>query len=269
MPMKFSIGELEHLTGMNRTTLRYYDAEGLIDPERMENGYRNYSREDLASLVQLKQLQSFGLELSDLPSAQRDVTCREVHQSLVAQEQAIGEEIEDLYQKLARLRLHMDAYGQCLNNPSEIREGRMVGAYRLYIRPRGKNHPRTAEIFQRWMEAVPETYTMIRIPGEAMLLPPGAVCDADTGIGLLSSAFRRLNEKLEEPVEYTPPSKCIGGMIELRQLEQIPRSALDPFIAYIDRNGVIPLGDFHGWVVYAPVNREKEPFRVFLRLGIH
>ena len=27
--MKFSIGELEKLTGMNRTALRYYDAEGL------------------------------------------------------------------------------------------------------------------------------------------------------------------------------------------------------------------------------------------------
>ena len=40
--MNFTIGELEKLTGMNRTTLRYYDAEGLIDPARLENGYRKY-----------------------------------------------------------------------------------------------------------------------------------------------------------------------------------------------------------------------------------
>ena len=53
--MKLSIGELEKLTGMNRTALRYYDAEGVLDPQRQENGYRMYSEEDVMSLVQLKQ----------------------------------------------------------------------------------------------------------------------------------------------------------------------------------------------------------------------
>ena len=34
--MRATIGELEKLTGMSRTTLRYYDTEGRLDPERQE-----------------------------------------------------------------------------------------------------------------------------------------------------------------------------------------------------------------------------------------
>ena len=41
--MRATIGELEKLTGMSRTTLRYYDTEGRLDPERQENGYRLYT----------------------------------------------------------------------------------------------------------------------------------------------------------------------------------------------------------------------------------
>ena len=169
--MKLSIGELERLTGMSRTTLRYYDAEGLIDPERMENGYRYYSQEDLISLVQLKQLQSFGIELSELPSTKKDISYRDAQNTLVLREQAIDEEIEKLYQKLARLRLHMEVLQHCGEN-TVIREGRMIGAYRLYFPSAQKPHPRTADIFKRWMEAVPDTYPLVRIPRTALLLPP-------------------------------------------------------------------------------------------------
>ena len=76
--MKFSIGELEKLTGMNRTALRYYDAEGLIDPERQENGYRLYSDEDVMSLIQLKQMSAFGIELSEMPGSARNVGIKDV-----------------------------------------------------------------------------------------------------------------------------------------------------------------------------------------------
>ena len=31
----------------------------------------------------------------------------------------------------------------------------------------------------------------------------------------------------------------------------------------------VPLGDFFGWVVYTPADRQAEPFRISLRVGVH
>ena len=34
------IKELEHQTGLDRATIRYYEKEGFLEPSRGENGYR-------------------------------------------------------------------------------------------------------------------------------------------------------------------------------------------------------------------------------------
>ncbi len=267
--MNFTIGELEKLTGMNRTTLRYYDAEGLIDPARLENGYRKYSEMDVMSLVQLKQLNAFGVELSELPGVNRKITVKDIHRSLVGKEQAIEREIEELYQKLSRLRLHVDAFQECTTEKTEITESRMVGAYRLYFHGSESDPPETAKIFKRWMNDVPDTYSVIRIPKQALGLPQEAFCPVEAGIGLLSGAFQRLHEVYEEPIEYTPPCKCIQGMIRTRRLDRIQRSVLQPFEEFIAEHGLIPLGDFYGWVVYTPADHEHDCFHISMRLGIN
>ena len=267
--MKLSIGELERLTGMNRTALRFYDAEGLITPQRLENGYRVYSEQDLLSLVQLKQLNALGVGLAELPSARNRIGCADVCSSLSAQIESVGQEIEDLYQKLSRLRLHVDAFRHCADGDREITESRMPGVYRLYLNNPGVDPARTAEIVRRWMCGVPETYSAIRIRQDAMRLGPQETCGADTGLGLLSTAFRRLNETCEPPVEYTPPCKCIQGMIETASLSAIPAAALIPFARYLQAHDLIPLGDFYGWVVYTPAHLPEDTFKISLRIGIH
>ena len=39
--------ELENYLGTTKDTLRYYEKEELISPSRDDNGYRNYSYEDI------------------------------------------------------------------------------------------------------------------------------------------------------------------------------------------------------------------------------
>lgn len=103
------------------------------------------------SLVQIRQLQALGLELSELPDVKNHVSCGEIHRSLIDKERQIENEIEDMYQKLSRLRLHVETFRECMNSGGEIQEGRMIGAYRVYYRSPKEAHPGTAEIFKRWM----------------------------------------------------------------------------------------------------------------------
>ncbi len=266
--MRFSIGELEEMTGVSRTTFRFYDSEGLITPERSDNRYRTYSEKELIRLVQLKQLNAFGLELSEMPGVRRGVDHGEVCRALVEKQQAIADEIELLYRKLARIQLHVDAYRRFAGTLPDVRESRMISTYRLLIRDGKTMHPNYAAVFRRWMGAAPYTYSFVRIPREALFMPPDALCPCEAGIGLLAGAFQRMKEPLEDPVEYSPPCKCIEGMLRVKDPLRIPRAALEPFDRYIRQHSVIPMADFHAWIVYAPAEDGEGEYLLSVRLGI-
>lgn len=69
-----NIKEVETLSGMTRANIRFYEQEGLIDPVRRENGYRDYSEEDLQQLQRIRLLRTLGLGLEDIRSLQRGET---------------------------------------------------------------------------------------------------------------------------------------------------------------------------------------------------
>ena len=45
------IKEVEQSLGVPRATVRFYEKEGLLSPSRSENGYREYSEEDVVLLM--------------------------------------------------------------------------------------------------------------------------------------------------------------------------------------------------------------------------
>ena len=64
-----TVKEIEERTGIPRASIRFYEKEGLLSPERQENGYRIYSVEDLEQLKKLKLLRALGLSLEEIRSA--------------------------------------------------------------------------------------------------------------------------------------------------------------------------------------------------------
>ena len=58
--------EMEARSGVARANIRYYEAEGLLTPARMKNGYRDYSEEDLALLEKIKLLRRLGVSVQEL-----------------------------------------------------------------------------------------------------------------------------------------------------------------------------------------------------------
>lgn len=65
-----TIKEIEQLTGLPRANVRYYEAEGLIQPARRENGYRVYSGEDAAMLLKIRLLRCLDISLEEVKAIQ-------------------------------------------------------------------------------------------------------------------------------------------------------------------------------------------------------
>lgn len=61
-----TIKEAEKKLGIPRASIRFYEKEGLIAPKREENGYREYSDEDVATLRKVVLFRKLGLSVSDI-----------------------------------------------------------------------------------------------------------------------------------------------------------------------------------------------------------
>lgn len=65
------IMDLEKRTGLERATIRFYEREELIYPNRAENGYREYSEEDFDQLTKIKLLRQLGLSVETIKDLQQ------------------------------------------------------------------------------------------------------------------------------------------------------------------------------------------------------
>lgn len=65
------IQDVERETGLDRATIRFYEKENIVVPQRMENGYRTYNDADIALLLKIKLLRQLGVSLFNIKSLQK------------------------------------------------------------------------------------------------------------------------------------------------------------------------------------------------------
>lgn len=61
-----TIKEMEEKCGMSRANIRFYESEGLIHPQRRENGYREYTPEDARMLRKVRLLRTMDVPLDQV-----------------------------------------------------------------------------------------------------------------------------------------------------------------------------------------------------------
>lgn len=55
------IKDVEEQLDITKSNIRFYEKEGLITPNRTENGYRDYSEEDVRRLKEIVILRKLGI----------------------------------------------------------------------------------------------------------------------------------------------------------------------------------------------------------------
>jgi len=58
--------EIQKETGLTRKAIEYYEDKGLIHPQKYDNGYRDYSAEDLEILKKVSIFRKLGMSISDI-----------------------------------------------------------------------------------------------------------------------------------------------------------------------------------------------------------
>ena len=64
------INQVEQAIGITKKNIRFYEQEGLLNPTRVANGYRDYSSEDLKTLRQVKLLRKLDIPIEEIKRLQ-------------------------------------------------------------------------------------------------------------------------------------------------------------------------------------------------------
>lgn len=87
------IRDLEGKSGLDRATIRFYEREGLINPERKENGYREYTQAHLDQLLKIRLLRQLGMSLETIKGLQKGT--EDFSKALETQIRALEQRIRD------------------------------------------------------------------------------------------------------------------------------------------------------------------------------
>jgi DNA-binding transcriptional MerR regulator len=117
------IGELSRLTGVHAHQLRYYEAQGLLEPGRGANGYREYSDDAVLTVTQIRKLLEAGLSTQEigfiLPCATGAAPelepCPELLDTLRARLHGLDEHIDTLIHSRQALHDYIDATEQSVS----------------------------------------------------------------------------------------------------------------------------------------------------------
>jgi DNA-binding transcriptional MerR regulator len=99
------IGELSRLTGVSTRSLRYYEQQGLLRPQRRASGYREFDESDVATVRRVRILLAAGLNtdlIREVLPCMADEgailapTCEEMAQDLKNERERLGRSIEQL-----------------------------------------------------------------------------------------------------------------------------------------------------------------------------
>jgi MerR family copper efflux transcriptional regulator len=101
------IGELARQAGVSRDTLRFYEKIGLLQGERLANGYRDFPPETVTWLHYVRVAQRLGLTLAEI--ARHGSQLRDAPDSAEALSALFEERIRVIDQRMAELaRLRAD-----------------------------------------------------------------------------------------------------------------------------------------------------------------
>ena len=107
------IQELEKELNITRSNIRFYEKEGLINPPRRENGYREYGEKDIAKLKKIIIFRKLGITVADIKS---------IFDGTLSLQTAIDNNINRLHKEIEELNGAIEVCEQIKEDKSEEKD---------------------------------------------------------------------------------------------------------------------------------------------------
>ena len=108
--IKMNVQDVEKQLNITRANIRFYEREGLISPSRKENGYRDYTDEDIIKLKKIVIFRKLGFSVSDI---------KDILNGTLPLQDAIKNNIENLEKNLEDLTGAIDLCNEIISENIE------------------------------------------------------------------------------------------------------------------------------------------------------
>ena len=215
---RMNINEVEKLTGLAKANIRYYESEGLLDPPRLANGYRDYSGDHVLLLKKIRLLRMLDMPIEEIRSVVRGETVlaeeltRQLHR--LQEKQAEAEESEAICRRMLQ-----DGVDFALFDPEQYLDTSLGSLQKEHIvlKLEQDREPRLSIPWQRYFARVFDMgiYTLIWYAAASLGLRY-RIYTLSTGNNIVTAIVTALLMLLIEPFLLhffgTTPGKWLLGM---------------------------------------------------------
>ena len=257
------INELAKVSCVNMETIRMYRKKGLLNPKRDQNGYYDYTPEDLQALLHIRKLRSMNVSLNTIGFTYCHSDTNELLNGMYREYDQLEKQIEELKREQFMLKVTIDHFESYRENSRgvmviEIPDDR-------YDLPLEEYAGR--EELQAWLDNM-DLFTLgLHIPAEVLRdgdLPEKIPFRVTVGTYAPIIAMRKLN--IPEQAILSPKGTYLAMPIEISGEQTLERKQLMPLIRFAEENGYRILGDMTGFQF--AVKREKDRLIIQYRIRI-
>lgn len=255
---KRTVKQLENSIGVPADTIRYYREYGILNPVVRENGYHEYSVEDMIKILLTKEMRSMDISLKEVKDFFERETMYGYTGWLEQREQVLQERIRILQLEIQRLeetRVYASCGVRILNQVEEF-DGPATWAVSC-AGPGGSNAQ--GQVLKQWVQHFPFTYVSATISLMDLLeTPAGTAYPIHVGTGALDKYIDIFSLPLPEGSFYQPGGHFIRTCIKTKDIFGVRPEDLKPLFDYARKNRLRFDSCTGGRILFAEENDEAE-----------
>lgn len=117
----YKIGEVAHIYGVTVETIRFYNKCGIIEPERSNNNYRTYKKEEVISMDYVMRLRDLDISLEKVKEITDIGDLNSLLEAVEDKEDEIRKQIENLENKVQIINSYKSKIKKCQDEENKIR----------------------------------------------------------------------------------------------------------------------------------------------------
>lgn len=251
------INELSKLTAINTETIRMYRNLGFLHPEKLENGYYDYSMQDYASIIHLKKLRAFDFSLQDIHESEHLDSLEEYLSRFKKVEIELHKEIESIQKKIDFIHFEMEHVLSTMSTyDANVSLNQSVDTKIDIYPPFETNQLVDPTTYSNYFLY---TTTPIFISKDILNRDiKDEIIETNVGIGTYLSIYQKMHVEIPDNAITIPNGLCITQIVYMKDLTHINILDIAPMINYAKKLNKKFISDTTGYLV-GVTYEDKDP----------
>lgn len=228
------VNEFSKRLGIPKSKIRYYDRVGLINGDRQDNNYRNFSNLDALEIYNAQLLRSFDMSIEDTINA-KGQTLDEINGWFYERAEELEEIIQREQMKLLRIQT-MQEYFEIVNKKHmELTTYDLDDSYNIFSLNSKDPSEDIFEAMEILADIMPYSYVAVRISKDSIYDDTDRL-DVAIGLGILEKNKQKLNIELPKSIKKTKGGQKLNIALEVEDPLGITKEQLSPLIKNMTDN---------------------------------